>query len=94
MIKPETVKRFKDLVEAAEMSGQEPIEVLARWGQLRREKEDGVEALVRCYRTLEAADGANVLKTMTGKSSGTPADMFRAVMLWFERYIEEKEREK
>lgn len=94
MIEPETVRKFKELVKISNETGQEPIEVLARWGQLRREKQDGIDALVRCYRALEAQDAANVLVAMTGKTSGTPADMFRAVMLWFERYIEAKEQEK
>jgi hypothetical protein len=91
-INPDDLKRFDRLVAAAREVGQEPIEVLDRFGMLRREKGDGVEALKRAYHALEAHDYANVLRTFTGKGSGTPADMFRAVMLWFEAYITEKEK--
>lgn len=92
MIGPEELKRFEQLVAVAREVGQEPIEVLARWGMLRREREDGVEALKRAYHALHDHDAANILKVFTGKGSGTPADMFRAVMLWFEAYITEKEK--
>ncbi len=92
MIKPEELKRFDQLVEAAREVGQEPMDVLYRFGMLRREKEDGVEALKRAYNALHEHDAANILFVFTGKNSGTPADMFRAVLLWLEAYITEKEK--
>lgn len=92
MITPDELKRFDQLIEVAREVGQEPMDVLARWGMLRREKEDGVMALKRAYNALHDMDAANVLQVFTGRGSGTPADMFRAVLLWFEAYITEKEK--
>lgn len=93
MVDPATVKKYEELIKAAKAVNQEPVEVLARWGMLRREKEDAIAGIVAAYRALEEQDAAKILKVFTGKDSGTPADMFRAVMLWFEAYIEGKERE-
>jgi hypothetical protein len=91
VIDPKTVKRYTDLIEAAERVGQEPLEVLASWGMLRREEQDGHAAMVTLYRTLEAQDIAPIMRAFLNKDAGTAADGFRAVMLWLEKYIDSKE---
>ena len=91
VLDPKTVKKFTQLIEAAEETNQEPLDVLARWGMLRREEQDGHEALVRLYRALEGQDIAPIMRTMLNKDAGTAADGFRAVMLWMEKYIDSKE---
>lgn len=92
VLDPAEVTKFNDLVKAARSLNQEPMEVLARWGRLRREREDGHAALVRLYRNLENLDIATLLNMYLNKDAGTAADGFRAVMLYLERYIDAKEK--
>lgn len=91
VLEPKDVRKFQQVVDVAIETNQEPIEVMARWGMLRREAQDGHQALVRMYRSLEAVDIANIMQFYLGRGGGTAADGFRAVMLWMEQYIDARE---
>lgn len=55
-----------------------------------RRKEIEIQALEMVWHKLDELQPADVLRVFTGSGSGTPADMYRAVLDWLEALINDR----
>ena len=91
---PETLKNLEKVQAYAKRNNLDELESLNKARMLLTpavRKELAVELLTDVYRRLEAQGAARILKHFTDKQSGTPDDMYRAVLEWFELVIKDQE---
>jgi hypothetical protein len=93
-IDAKTRKLLEQLLEGARKNGQDALEVLNRFGYVlhpAKRKAIELETLKDVWQRLDAQHASSILQVFTGKNSGTPEDMYRAILDWVEAVHKERE---
>jgi len=93
-IDAETRKLLDRFVVGAQRSGQDILEVLDRNGFLNTRasyKAREIAIITDLWHRLDAQHASTILQVFTGKNSGTPEDMYRAILDWVEAVLRERE---
>jgi hypothetical protein len=93
-IDAKTRERLDQCVSVAQRSGQDVLEVLERHDLLNtpaKRKALEVAVLTDLWHRLDAQHASTILQVFTGKNSGTPEDMYRAILDWVEAVLRERE---
>lgn len=90
VLDPEYRKRYELIVAQATKVGKDPLEMLNSYGMLATTKftqDTTIRTLENLWRRLDDKSAASILTVYTGKGSGTPEDMYRAIQEWLEAVI-------
>ena len=93
-IDAKTRDHLEQYLASARTSGQDVLEVLERNGLLMtpaKRKALEIAVLTDLWHRLDAQHASTILQVFTGKNSGTPEDMYRAILDCVEAVLRERE---
>jgi hypothetical protein len=82
------------LVATSVKQGKDPLEVLDGANLLNTpavRKARDIATLTDLWHRLDNQHASTILQVFTGKNSGTPEDMYRAILDWVEAVLRERE---
>ena len=92
-----TYKVIQSVIDYANKQGRDVIEALDAGMLLltpQRHRQLVDYTLTDLWNRLEAQHPSNIMSVFLGRNSGTPEDMYRAILDWLEAVIKEKGEEK
>lgn len=90
VLDPEYRKRYELIVAQAVKQNRDPLDALNSYGMLVTSdfiQKSTIRTLENLWRRLDDHSAASILTVYTGKGSGTPEDMYRAIQEWLEAVI-------
>lgn len=91
VLDPEYRKRYELIIAQAIKHGRDPLDALNSYGMLatpKHSQDTAVRVLENFWQRMENQSAAPILTLYTGKGSGTPEDMYRAIQDWLEAIID------